>query len=257
MSRKQRTKHIPGPFVPLIKATMETPAWRATSFGARSLYVELRGGMSNDARNNGKFWLSIRDAAKALGTRSTRSVVRWLAELEHYGFICKTGEGFLGADGHGIAARYRLTEYPHGTHPPTRDFEKWTGELFAYTPRRHSRKKQNPVSLGDTVCAPRGHIRQPSGQTSVCAPEGHIEPDPNCAPQGHVSRSAISEVQRRLRQGSSTARASVQTEDAGSSPAPVASDERRRSDGLMSYVAGVIRQQLDEHPSPSFGSAAR
>ena len=93
MSHKQRSKHIPGPLVPQIKATLETPAWRATSFGARSLYVELRGGMRNDARNNGKFWLSTRDAAKALGTRSTRSVVRWLAELEHYGFHSQNGRG--------------------------------------------------------------------------------------------------------------------------------------------------------------------
>jgi hypothetical protein len=189
MSRKQRTKHIPGPFVPLIKATMETQAWRAASFGARSLYVELRGGMSNDSRNNGKFWLSIRDAAKALGTRSTRSVVRWLAELEHYGFICKTGEGFLGADGHGIAARYRLTEYPHGTNPPSRDFDKWGGDLFVYTPRRSRRRKQNPVSLRDTPRAPKGHIREPSGQASVCAPKGHTDSPPNCAPKGHTSRS--------------------------------------------------------------------
>jgi hypothetical protein len=225
---------------------MAAPAWRAMSPGARLLNIELRGELRNDHLNNGKVFLSCRDAAEALGTHSTRSIVRWFAENEHYGFLRKTGEGFLGADGRGIAARYRFTEYPHGTHPPSRDFEKWTGELFAYTPRRHSRKKQNPVSLGDTVRAPRGHIREPSGQTSVCAPEGHIEPDPNCAPEGHISRLAISEAQRRLRQGSSTARAPVQTGDAGSSPAPVASDERGRSDGLMSYVAGVIRKQLDK-----------
>jgi hypothetical protein len=43
-------------------------------------------------------------------------------------------EGSPGSDGRGIAAKYRFTDLAHGTHPPTRDYEKWDGELFAYTP---------------------------------------------------------------------------------------------------------------------------
>jgi len=229
---KQRKKHFPGPFVGLIKATIETPAWRAMSFGARLLYVEYRSEMRNDAKDNGKRWFSCRDAAKALGTKSTRSVVRWFAELEHYGFIVKTGEGFLGANGYGIGARYRLTDYHYGTNPPTRDFEKWDGTPFVYARRRGSRKKQNPVSLGDTPRVPGGHIRKGSGNGSVCAPEGHIDSSRKCAPRGHTSRLAIGGAQPRLVQGSSR-RAPAQAGDAGSNPAPEASDERGRSDGLM------------------------
>ena len=236
MSRKPRSKHIPGPFVPLIKATMETPAWRATSFGARSLYVELRGGMRNDARNNGKFWLSTRDAAKALGTGSTRSIVRWFAELEHYGFIRKTGDGFLGADGRGIAARYRLTEYAHGTNPPSRDFEKWDGELYVSAPSRRAAKKQNPVSLGDTPRAPRGNIRKGSGNGSVCAPQGHIASSAKCAPRGHTSRLATLGAQPTQDQGSSS-RAPAQAAGVGSNPAPDAS--------LTEYVLSIVNAELD------------
>jgi len=239
MRRKQRKKHLPGPFVALIKATMETPAWRAMSFGARLLYAELRGCMRNDAKNNGKLFRSCRDAAKALGTHSTRSIVRWYAELEHYGFIRKTGEGFLGADGRGIAARYRLTEYPHETNPPTRDFEKWTGELFVYAPRRPARKKQNPVSLGDTPRAPRGHIRKTSGRTSVCAPEGHIDSSPRCAPKGHISRIASRGAQPNQDQGSSS-RAPAHAGGVGSNPAPDAS--------LIEYVVSVVNSELDRRP---------
>jgi hypothetical protein len=33
---------IGGPFVPLLKETLAAPAWRATSHGARSLYVALK-----------------------------------------------------------------------------------------------------------------------------------------------------------------------------------------------------------------------
>jgi hypothetical protein len=35
---------------------------------------------------------TCRDAAKALGTKSTRSIVRWYQELEHHGFLRGTAE---------------------------------------------------------------------------------------------------------------------------------------------------------------------
>jgi hypothetical protein len=174
MKRKRKNK---GPYIPLPKAIMATPAWHTMSFGARLLWIELRGRLRNDQLNNGKVFRSCRDAAEALSTKSTRSIVRWYQELEHYGFLHKTNEGFLGSDGHGIAAKYRFTDLAHGTHPPTRDFEKWEGESFVYSPRRpprkkHPRKKQNPVSLGDTPRVPRGHIRRGSRAGSVCVPGG-------------------------------------------------------------------------------------
>jgi hypothetical protein len=97
------------------------------STGARLLNIELRGRLRNDLLNNGKVFLSCRTGAKAIGV-TTQSIVRWFAENEHYGFLRKTSEGFLGSDGRGVAAYYRFTEFPYGTHPPTRDFEKWNGE---------------------------------------------------------------------------------------------------------------------------------
>jgi hypothetical protein len=180
--RKQRKKLIPGHFVPLLTATMATPAWRAMSFGARLVYVGLRAKMYHDARNNGTFYLSCRAAAKALGTKSTRSVVRWLAELEHYGFVRKTGEGFLGLNGRGIAARYCLTEYAHGTNSPTRDFEQWNGELFAYTPRRPVAKNRSRVPQGHTR-VPQGYIRRGvQGLVRMCPPGTHRRARQLCPP---------------------------------------------------------------------------
>jgi hypothetical protein len=68
-------------------------------------------------------------------------------------------EGSPGSDGRGIAAKYRFTDLAHGTHPPTRDYEKWDGELFAYTLRRAGRK-QNPVPPRGTPCTTAWDIRK-------------------------------------------------------------------------------------------------
>src|SRR5262249_10818183 len=97
---------------------------------SRLLWIELRGWPRNNGANNGKVFLTCRDAAKAIGTKSMSSIVRWYAENEHHGFLVKTAHGFLGSDGHGIGDHYRFTDLAHGTHPPTRDFEKWSGEPF-------------------------------------------------------------------------------------------------------------------------------
>ena len=65
----------------------------------------------------------------------------------------------LGSDGEGQSARYRLTDrYFHGK-PPTRDFDRWSGEVFRPTQRAYSEaektrlnglKKQNPVTRSVT-----------------------------------------------------------------------------------------------------------
>jgi hypothetical protein len=119
MSKKHNKGRLP-PFIPIIRTTVQTPAWKVLSFGARSLYHDLRG---------------YREAARDLGTKSLRSVQRWFRELEHYGFIVMMTGPCLGVDGNGIGAHWRFTECPtfdaKGTHiAPTRDFERWAGVLF-------------------------------------------------------------------------------------------------------------------------------
>jgi hypothetical protein len=221
MTTKRRRKNRLPPFIALIKATMATPAWRAMSPGARLLNIALRGHLRNDHLNNGKVFLSCRDAAEAIGVAAS-SIVRWYAENEHYGFLRKTSEGFLGADGRGIAAKYRFTEFPRGTHPPTRDFEKWDGELYSARGGRGRRKKQNPVPLLRTPRTTPAHIRAENKAPAVCTTPAHIETTRGCAAPAHISRSTIPE--RSVGQGSLTARAPAQSGDAGSSPAPVTKD---------------------------------
>jgi hypothetical protein len=200
----RRNRKIKGPFVAVPKAIMATPAWRAMTAGGRLLWIELRGWLRNDGLNNGKMFLACRSAAVALGT----------------GFLRKTSEGFLGSDGRGVASHYRFTDLSHGTHPPTRDFEKWEGVMFEYARRRGGPRKQNPVSPRDTPRVPQGHIRQAKRAGSVCAPQGHIGSSGKCAPQGHISRLPSLTPVCSPDQGSSTVRAPAPAGEAGSSPAP-------------------------------------
>src|SRR5262249_26027576 len=109
MSRKQQDKGRLGPFVPLLKETLASPAWRKLSHGARSLYVCLKARYSSNLHNNGRLYVSQRIAAREIGS-STNEIARWFRELQHYGFIVQTKGGCLGVNGKGTAPHWRLTE---------------------------------------------------------------------------------------------------------------------------------------------------
>jgi hypothetical protein len=136
MSQK-RDKGRLAPFVPLDKEMMDCPAWRATSYGARLLYVALKRRWSFKQRNNGRIFLSQRSAQEDLGCHHRDSISRWFRELQHYGFIVMTNAGGLGVDGKGKAPHWRLTEeqWPGGSNGntwmlPTKDYLKWDGTVF-------------------------------------------------------------------------------------------------------------------------------
>jgi hypothetical protein len=117
-------------FVKLMLTTLDAPAWRALSHGARSVYIALKRRLRNDGNNNGKIFLSGRQAEAEL--RSKRDyIARWFKELEHYGFIVMMRPGYLGIEGKGKAPHWRLTEAAYGDDPPSRDFLHWDGTKFA------------------------------------------------------------------------------------------------------------------------------
>jgi hypothetical protein len=100
MTRRNREK-IPLPdFVPLFKATMKMPAWKAMSHGARSLYVALKWRYNTRLQN--AVFLSARTAAKELGSNKD-CITRWHKELQHYGFTVVVTPGHLGVEGNGRA----------------------------------------------------------------------------------------------------------------------------------------------------------
>jgi hypothetical protein len=126
------------PFVMVTNQVLDSPAWRAMSHGARSLYVALKRRYSPNGRNNGRIRLSQREAREQLGAGFTQ-ITRWFAELQHYGFIVMVEPGCLGVHGKGKAPCWRLTEvaYMRGTSSkgmddmPTMDFLKWPGVRFS------------------------------------------------------------------------------------------------------------------------------
>jgi hypothetical protein len=127
--KHEKDKGRLGPFVPLLKDTLDAPAWRAMSHGARSLYVALKRRYNQNNHNNGRLFLSLRDAEKELGSHHNQ-IVRWYRELQHYGFIVLQTAGVLGVEGRGQAPRWRLTELGYMRDPPTRDFLCWDGKRF-------------------------------------------------------------------------------------------------------------------------------
>jgi hypothetical protein len=129
MTARSRDKGRLGPFVPLLKDTLDAPSWRAMSHGARSLYVALKRRYNQNNQNNGRLFLSLRDAEKELRSHHNQ-IVRWYRELQHYGFIVLQTAGVLGVKGRGQAPRWRLTELGYMRDPPTRDFNHWDGKRF-------------------------------------------------------------------------------------------------------------------------------
>jgi hypothetical protein len=232
MKRKRTMSE--GPHVRVPKKIMQTEAWRAMSPGPKVLWIELRGWLRNDGLNNGREYLSCRDAGEAIGAHKD-TVSRWYFELEHYGFLRQTAPGFLGSEGFGSAAKFRFTDLPYGTYPATRDYEKWDGVLFEYTGGRSQKrrpKKQKPVCKTQTACLQNPDIGKGSGAGSLCLQNPDIGKAPDCLQNPDITSLPVPGTGKSKGQGSLTERAPAQAGGAGSSPVPVASPLVARLDDL-------------------------
>jgi hypothetical protein len=197
MSRKRHYDNkgrIEGPFVPMLVDTMKWPAWRALSHGARSLFLALKSKYGSKLHNNGRLFLSMREAAKELGSNKD-SVRKWYFELQHYGFIVQTTPGCLGVDGRGKAPHWRLTELGYMKELPTRDFERWDGTPFEPPPpKKRQSKKQNPVRRIRTVCPkePDSGVRKTRTLSSPTVPKSGDIGEPARRPKNQdISRLTI------------------------------------------------------------------
>ena len=158
------------PFVMVTNQILDAPAWRAMSHGARSLYIALRRRYWPNKKNNGRIYLSQRQAMKELGSGMSQ-IVRWFRELQYYGFVMMVEPGCLGLDGKGKAPRWRLTEvsYMRGTSSkgmedmPTMEFMKWNGVRFSKhqdggdhlkNSESRSRKPERTAPENQSTCAP-------------------------------------------------------------------------------------------------------
>jgi hypothetical protein len=131
-------------FVMVLQETLDAPAWRALSHGARSLYIALKRRHRSNPNTNGKIFLSQRQAAIELGSNRDY-VARWFRELQYYGFTLMTRRGSLGLEGKGKAPNWRLTDIAYKDDPPSRDFMKWNGVPFQVRKPKVSRKSGTVV----------------------------------------------------------------------------------------------------------------
>jgi hypothetical protein len=178
MSKRNEDKGRLPPFVPIDKEMMMSPAWRALSMGARVLYMHLKCRWSFKGRNNGRIFLSYRDALKELGNNDRASIARWYRELEHYGFIVMTNPGGLGVDGKGRSPHWRLTEAeaPGGRNGdtwmlPTKDYNKWDGAKFRDDERKKNRFQKNRIPAGKTSQGGREYPARPGRENQPLCPD--------------------------------------------------------------------------------------
>jgi hypothetical protein len=151
MSKRNKGR-IGGPFVPMLKDTMKTEAWRALSYGSRALYMALK--CRYNSKLQGSVYLSTRDAVKELSLHQCRTnILKWYHELQYYGFIVMVSLPHHGLNGHGKAAHYRLTEEWYLGKSPTRDYLNWDGELFheQKSPKHYQRKNKSRGMYGHTT----------------------------------------------------------------------------------------------------------
>jgi hypothetical protein len=148
-------------FTPLYTdATKKCRAWYAMDARARALIVEMK--LLYNRETESAIGMSSRQAAKLLNTSDHHIAVRMLKQAVHYGFLVKTADGFLGINGKGIAAQYRLTDEPYLGRPATLDFKRWDGTLFEEKPRfkktePRGAKHHRPVVPDTTPCGARHH----------------------------------------------------------------------------------------------------
>ena len=196
MSKKKFGHKLGGPFAPLLVHTRRSEAWQRLSVGARALFMELQSLYYQD--REGYVFLSAREGGECLRTRP-HNILRWLDELVHYGFLVMLCGPHLGVDGDGQSAHYRLTDRWFHGQAPTRDFDKWSGEIF--TPRKrvysaaekarlNGLKKQNPVTRSDTPRDTVGHIRAGAKRALKRGKRdtvGHISEPQKCDTVDHIS----------------------------------------------------------------------
>jgi hypothetical protein len=149
---------------------------------ARLLYLALQRRLSFKHYNNGRVYLSCRDAAAELGFhRSTIPIL--YRENEHYGFLIQTDPGTIGPAGK--AAKYRITDVGWGELDgkrieATKDYLQWDGVLF-----EHPKKQKIGCPKRTLVSVQGGHLdpEQPKTEPQVSVQNGHMPEQPSVRPK--------------------------------------------------------------------------
>lgn len=173
-------------FVQIEHWVMDCEAWQTMKPGPRALYVELKRRFNGS--NNGRIFLSTRDAAKALNVNK-ETAGKYFAVLREHGFITITQGHCLGPSGQGQADLYALTEQPIGETKASKDFRAWkmqkpvrktrlslsekTGQSDRKTRLSGNKKPENPDGSGQIPCP--DCTEKPDIYTSNHIPAGNID----------------------------------------------------------------------------------
>jgi hypothetical protein len=198
-SHRKEKNRLP-PFVPLLITTLDSPAWKALSHGARSLYVGLKRRCPNASN---RAYLSFRDAENEIRA-SQRKIGEWFKELSYYGFIVLAQPVCLGVEGKGKAPHWRLTEKGvAGVEYPTNNFLRWNGVPFKRTGDRRTARfqgfleKQNPADgVGSGVLTAWDTPKSESASDAVCIGSEGSASDTVCItslPLGVASKAPLSD----------------------------------------------------------------
>lgn len=133
---KRKRRSLINKHVRLNHWMMNSDAWRHLQVGPRQLLVEMY--RLFDGTNNGRLFLSVRDAAKRLNV-SPNTVMPWFHALIEKGFIVASQRGAFSLKKR-HATSWILTEFSVGDALPTRDFMRWKAPI----------DNQKPVSETDT-----------------------------------------------------------------------------------------------------------
>jgi hypothetical protein len=172
---KRRGRKL-APFIAMDRHQHKSAAFAALSAVAQALLMHLTYKYNTNMQN--AVWMAARSGAKKLNISKSCAAMA-LHELEHYGFIVKLSGAYLGVSGVGKSAHYRLTAQPHGRVGATRDYEKWTGEIF-------DPKKQNPVHQEGQCVHQEGHKGRAGGPPKMeqASTRRDIRNGPECPPGG-------------------------------------------------------------------------
>jgi hypothetical protein len=137
---------------------MNTDAWKALSPDSRAALLELY--RLFNGSNNGALFMSCRTLGRAINCdRMTANRALWA--LESHGFIRakdRSGYDYKAVEADRRATTWVLTEFPHGTALPTKEFARWkAGDDFrANVPKRKTRSlPSDSLSLqGDGASLP-------------------------------------------------------------------------------------------------------
>jgi hypothetical protein len=217
----RRRNRIAEQFAPRTISMLKSPAFCVLSLSARRVLDRLEIEFaSHGGRDNGQLPLTYTQL-EAYGLHKD-AIAPAIRECVALGFVEVTQRGRASSTAeYRHPSKYRLTYRPTEDGVMSDEWRRIKSEEEAETRARTAR--QSP---------PKKTKRHPRKPGANLPPETMGKGRPNLTPGNH---------------GYKATPETMGTSIFSRGPAQHTEDERSRSDGLMSYVAGVIRQQLDEH----------